>query len=164
MEEQKEGIVNLPKSIETLILTIREHQIIIDADLAALYCVPTKALNQAIKRNADRFPNDFIFRLTKGEKAEVVTNCDHLVRLKFAKTQPCAFTEHGAVMAAMVLNSQKVSVGWTECNEVQHQPSRVCTLFVHTRMHSRSGAIELHSIRRRCRQAATIIIIRMTYG
>ena len=95
------------KSIETLILTIRGHKVIIDADLAALYGVPTKALNQAIKRNADRFPDDFIIRLTKEEKLEVVTKCDHLARLRFAKTLPSAFTEHGAIMAAMVLNSQK---------------------------------------------------------
>jgi len=94
------------KSIETLILTIRGHKVIIDADLAALYGVPTKALNQAIKRNADRFPDDFIIRLTKEEKLEVVTKCDHLARLRFAKTLPSAFTEHGAIMAAMVLNSR----------------------------------------------------------
>ncbi len=95
------------KSIEALILTIRGHKVIIDADLATLYGVPTKALNQAIKRNADRFPDDFLFRLTKEEKLKVVTNCDHLGRLKFAKTLPLAFTEHGAIMAAMVLNSQE---------------------------------------------------------
>ena len=99
------------KSIETLILTIRGHKVIIDADLAALYGVPTKALNQAIKRNADRFPDDFIIRLTKEEKLEVVTKCDHLARLRFAKTLPSAFTEHGAIMAATVLNSpQAVSM------------------------------------------------------
>ncbi len=67
--------------------------------------VPTKALNQAVKRNADRFPEDFMFQLTGKEKREVVTNCDHLVRLKFSKALPYAFTEHGAIMAATVLNS-----------------------------------------------------------
>lgn len=55
----------------------------LDADIAELYGVPTKALNQAVKRNKARFPQDFMFRLTKAEKAEVVTNCDHLKRLKF---------------------------------------------------------------------------------
>ena len=67
----------------------------------------TKALNQAIKRNADRFPPDFIFQLTTEEKKEVVTNCDHLARLKFSPRCPWAFTEHGAIMAATVLNSPK---------------------------------------------------------
>ena len=89
----------------TLILTIRSQKVLIDADLAAIYGVPTKALNQAVKRNADRFPNDFLFQLTDEEKQEVVTNCDHLARLKFSKTRPYAFTEHGALMAANVLNS-----------------------------------------------------------
>ena len=89
----------------TLILTIRSQKVLIDADLAAIYGVPTKALNQAVKRNADRFPNDFLFQLTDEEKQEGVTNCDHLARLKVSKTLPYAFTEHGALMAANVLNS-----------------------------------------------------------
>ena len=93
------------KTIEPLILTLRGQRIIIDADLAGLYGVQTKALNQAIKRNADRFPEDFMFRLTEVEKTEVVTNCDHLQKLKFSPQLPAAFTEHGALMAAMVLNS-----------------------------------------------------------
>ena len=79
----------------------------IDADLADLYGVPTKALNQAVKRNADRFPEDFLFQLTKEEKTEVVTNCDHLARLKFSPKRPMAFTEHGAIMAAMVLKTPR---------------------------------------------------------
>lgn len=60
-----------------MIFTIRNHKVIIDADLAALYNVPTKALNQAVKRNANRFPRDFIFRLTAKERLELVTHCDH---------------------------------------------------------------------------------------
>ena len=79
----------------------------IDADLAELYGVPTKALNQAIKRNAERFPGDFMFRLTAAEKKEVVTNCDHLAQLKFSRTLPCAFTEHGALMLGNVLKSSR---------------------------------------------------------
>ena len=79
----------------------------IDADLAHLYGVPTKALNQAMRRNATRFPADFAFRLSKAEKAEVVANCDHLRRLRFSPTLPYAFTEHGAIMAANVLNSPR---------------------------------------------------------
>lgn len=66
------------KPLESMILTIRDRKVIIDADLATLYDVPTKALNQAIRRNRDRFPGDFVFRLTTKERAEVVTNCDHL--------------------------------------------------------------------------------------
>lgn len=93
--------------IESRILLVRGQRVMIDADLADLYGVPTKALNQAVKRNAARFPVDFMFPLTSEEKAEVVTNCDHLGKLKFAKSLPFAFTEHGAIQAANVLNSEQ---------------------------------------------------------
>ncbi len=93
--------------IERAILIIRGHKVIIDAELAELYGVPTKALNQAVKRNASRFPVDFMFLLTPEEKAEVVTICDHLQSLKFSPVLPNAFTEHGAIMAANVLNSDR---------------------------------------------------------
>ena len=92
-------------TIETRIVTLRGLKVILDLDLAEIYGVSTKALNQAVKRNADKFPNDFMFQLTPQEKAEVVTNCDHLLRLKFSPVRPYAFTEHGAIMAANVLNS-----------------------------------------------------------
>lgn len=93
--------------IERAILLVRGEKVILDADLGELYGVDTKALNQAVKRNIERFPEDFMFRLTKTEKSEVVTNCDHLDRLKFSPALPYAFTEHGATMAATVLNSPR---------------------------------------------------------
>jgi hypothetical protein len=92
-------------NMEIPILTLRNLPVMVDADLARLYGVSTKALNQAVKRNTERFPGDFLFQLTASEKAGVVTNCDHLKHLKFSKTLPWAFTEHGALMAANVLNS-----------------------------------------------------------
>lgn len=99
-------------TIETRILVLRAQKVIIDADLAALYGVPTKRLNEQVKRNADRFPRDFMFALTVEEKAEVVANCDHLTKLKYAKTLPLAFTEHGAIQAANVLGStQAIQMG-----------------------------------------------------
>ena len=79
----------------------------IDAGLAPLYDVPTKRLNQQVKRNAERFPKDFVFQLSRAERDEVVANCDHLRRLKFSPTMPFAFTEHGALMAASVLNTPR---------------------------------------------------------
>ena len=93
------------KPIESLILNLRGQKLILDADLAELYDVPTKRLNEQVKRNADRFPEDFLIRLTAAEKAEVVASCDHLARLKFSPQLPWAFTEHGAIMAATILNS-----------------------------------------------------------
>lgn len=98
---------SITRQIQPLILNIRKQNVIIDADLASLYGVSTKALNQAVKRNKDRFPDSFMFRLTKAEKEKVVTNCDHLQNLKYSRTNPYAFTEHGALMAANVLNSAK---------------------------------------------------------
>jgi hypothetical protein len=89
------------------ILVIRGQKVMLDADLAALYDVPTKRLNQQVKRNADRFPDDFMFQLGRAERDEVVANCDHLRRLKFSPTMPFAFTEHGALMAASVLNTPR---------------------------------------------------------
>jgi hypothetical protein len=100
------------EAISPRILLIRGQRVIIDADLAELYAVTTKALNQAVKRNMDRFPEDFMFRLTAKEKGEVVTNCDHLAKLKFSKSLPFAFTEYGAIQAANTLSSpQAVKMG-----------------------------------------------------
>jgi hypothetical protein len=80
--------------------------------LAVLYGVSTKRLNEQVKRNRERFPKDFVFQLSRRERDEVVANCDHLSRLKFASSMPYAFTEHGALMAASVLNTPKaVEVG-----------------------------------------------------
>jgi len=93
--------------IESSILVIRDQKVILDTDLAELYGVSTKVFNQAIRRNQDRFPEDFMFRLTPEEKGEVVTNCDHLRKLKYSSSLPSAFTEHGAIMAANVLNSPR---------------------------------------------------------
>jgi ABC-type uncharacterized transport system fused permease/ATPase subunit len=79
----------------------------LDADLAEIYNVTTKRLNEQVKRNAERFPEDFAFRLTEGEKTELVANCDRFDRLKHSTVFPLVFTEHGAIMAASVLNSQR---------------------------------------------------------
>ena len=94
-------------TIQQRILLVRGVKVIVDADLADVYGVSTKALNQAVHRNRDRFPKDFMFQLTKDEKLEVVTNCDHLQKIKFSAVNPYVFTEHGAIMAASVLNSAK---------------------------------------------------------
>ena len=91
--------------IENSIIMIRGQKVILDVDLAYLYGVPTKRFNEQVKRNRKRFPEDFMFRLTTYEKNKVVANCDHLSRLKYSPFLPNAFTEHGAIMAAAVLNS-----------------------------------------------------------
>lgn len=95
------------EKIETRILTMRGQRVMLDADLAELYGVETKRLNEQVRRNSERFPEDFMFRLTAEEKAEVVANCDHLARLKFSPSLPYAFTEHGALMLGNVLRSDR---------------------------------------------------------
>ena len=91
--------------VDECILLIRGRRVMLDADLARLYGVTTKHLNQQVRRNRDRFPLDFMFSLTPEEKEEVVTNCDHLKNTRYYKGLPYAFTEHGAIMLASVLNS-----------------------------------------------------------
>lgn len=92
-------------TLENRILTIRGQKVIIDADLAELYGTTTKRLNEQVRRNSERFPSDFMFQLSASEKDEVVANCDHLAKLKFSRFLPFAFTEHGTIMAANVVNS-----------------------------------------------------------
>ncbi len=106
MKERENTLTPLNR-IANLILQIRGGKVILDRDLAALYGTTTKKLNQAVKRNIDRFPADFMFNLTDEEKLEVVTNCDRLSGLKLSSFLPFAFTEHGALMAASVLNTKQ---------------------------------------------------------
>ena len=93
------------EAVQQKILLIRGCRVMIDADLASIYGVTTKRLNEQVKRNKQRFPEDFMFQLNTKEKSEVVAKCDHLKKLKFSPNLPYVFTEHGAIMLASVLNS-----------------------------------------------------------
>jgi len=93
--------------IENKIFVIRGHKVMIDRDLAELYGVQTKVLNQAVKRNINRFPEEFMFQLNNKEKNELVTNCDRFEKLVHSSSNPYAFTEHGVAMLSSVLNSEK---------------------------------------------------------
>ncbi|MBW2250294.1 MAG: ORF6N domain-containing protein [Deltaproteobacteria bacterium] len=95
------------ESIVKKIIVLRGEKVLLDRDLAELYEVPTKVLNQAVKRNERRFPSDFMFRLTKQEKKELVTNCDRFRTLKHSSVLPRAFTEQGVAMLSSVLNSDR---------------------------------------------------------
>jgi hypothetical protein len=101
------GLIIPDERIEKIILLISDQKVIVDADLAELYGVSTKALNQAVTRNDQRFPPDFMFRLTKAEKQELVTNCDRLDRLKHSSALPHVFTEQGVAMLSSVLRSER---------------------------------------------------------
>ena len=93
--------------IRTKIHTIRGIQVILDNDLAELYEISTKALNQAVKRNIKRFPEDFMFQLTYPEKDKLVTKCDHLKSMKFSYQLPYVFTEQGIACLSGILKSEK---------------------------------------------------------
>jgi hypothetical protein len=94
-------------TIVTKIVKVRGEKVLLDRDLAELYGVTTKVLNQAVKRNARRFPSDFMFRLTREERDELVTNCDRFQPLKHSTATPHAFTEQGVAMLSSVLNSER---------------------------------------------------------
>ena len=94
-------------AITEQIYLIRGRKVMLDTDLAKLYEVKTFRLNEAVKRNVRRFPEDFMFQLTEDEKAEVIANCDHLRNLKFSPHLPYAFTEQGVAMLSSVLNSER---------------------------------------------------------
>jgi len=91
--------------IQSRIFSIRGLQVMVDRDLAELYQVETKALNQAVKRNFTRFPEQFRFQLSKSEKGELVTNCDRFKNLKHSTVLPHVFTEQGVAMLSAVLRS-----------------------------------------------------------
>ena len=93
-------------SIESQIMSIRGRQVMIDRDLAELYGVETKRLNEAVKRNIERFPERFRFQLTKEEMAELVANCDRFNNLKHSTVRSYAFTEQGVAMLSTVLRSE----------------------------------------------------------
>jgi len=113
--------MKVPRPIDSMILAVRGKRVMLAADLAIVYGVETKALNQAVKRNQERFPTDFVFQLSQQEFVELksrslVTADGHvalrsqtvtLKRGQHAKYAPLAFTEHGAIMAATVLNSSQ---------------------------------------------------------
>ena len=91
--------------IKSRIFTVRGAQVVLDRDLAELYGVQTKVLNQAVKRNANRFPSEFMFALAKDESEELVTNCDRFRSVRHSSVPMRAFSEHGVIMVASVLKS-----------------------------------------------------------
>ena len=118
MTEESERYETQP--IEQMIMTIRGQRVILDADLARIYGVPTRRLNEQVRRNADRFPPDFAFVLTQQEvanlRSQFATSSAGLNRSQFAtgsqrhrdpRFTPYAFTEHGTLMAANVLRSKR---------------------------------------------------------
>jgi phage regulator Rha-like protein len=115
-KKKKENLLSMPvkrrtplaSAVESRILLLRHQRVILDTDIADLYGVPVKVLNQQVKRNRERFPADFVFQLTSKEdevlRSQFVTSKQGRGGRRYA---PYAFTEHGAIMAATVLNSER---------------------------------------------------------
>ena len=95
------------EKITSKIYIIRNEKILLDSDLADLYGVETRVLKQAVRRNLRRFPEDFMFQLTKKEWKQLITICDNLGERKFSPVPPFVFTEQGVAMLSSVLNSEK---------------------------------------------------------
>ena len=95
------------KDVERRMVVLRNQPVLIDADVAELYGVQTKEVNQAVKNNPNKFPFGYLFELDKYEKAELVKNFDHLNKLKFSKVAPTAFTERGLYMLATILKGKR---------------------------------------------------------
>jgi phage regulator Rha-like protein len=93
--------------ISSKIFLIRNEKVLLDFDLAELYGVETRALKQAVRRNINRFPKDFMFQITKSEWNELITVCDNLGDRKFSPRPPFTFTEQGVAMLSSVLNSER---------------------------------------------------------
>ena len=94
--------------LQNKIHEIRGQKVILDFDLSSLYEVENRALKQSVRRNIFRFPEDFMFQLSKNEWSEVITNCDNLPEnLKYSPQTPFAFTEQGVAMLSSVLKSEK---------------------------------------------------------
>ena len=109
-DQPNEGEITLSQQdIEKLIITVRGKQVLIDRDLAMIYGVETKVINQAAKRNSRRFPERYRFQLTKDEMMELVTNCDRFRTLKHSTSEPYAYTEYGVSMLPSVMSTQKAT-------------------------------------------------------
>ena len=152
-KETKQPRNNLPatRPVENLIHVVRGEKVMLDIDLAALYGVTTKAFNQAIKRNAARFPEDFMFRLDDRETAvsrsQIVTASKRNIRF-----QPLAFTEHGVAMLSAALHSDRA---------VQMSIAIIRT-FVRLRQlieHNRDIAIRVEKLERKHDRSASVIEI-----
>lgn len=97
------------EQVEAKILKIQNQDVILDSDVAELYGVETREINQAVKNNEDKFPNGYIIELNETDKSEVIKNFDHLQKLKFSPNLPKAFTERGLYMLATILKSAKAT-------------------------------------------------------
>jgi hypothetical protein len=110
---QKAAIVKF-NAIEERIMTLRGEKILLDSDVAELYGVQTKRINEAVANNPERFPSGYVFELQNAEKQDVVENFDHLKNLKFLPLLPKAFTESGDIISDILGDDMQVSTAETK--------------------------------------------------
>ena len=116
--------------VENKMITLRNQQVILDSDVAELYGVETKRVNEAVSNNPEKFPEGYVWELDGGEKNEVVENFDHLHKLKYSPQFPKAFTEKGLYMLATILKSPKAvetTIAIVEAYAKLRELSRVMT-------------------------------------
>jgi hypothetical protein len=126
----------LVQTIENRIFTIRGKQVLLDRDVAELFQQKTKRLNEQVKRNVDRFPEHYFFRLTKNEKEELVANCDRLSGLKHSTVSPLVFTEYGISMLATLIKGEFAAA----------MSVAIIDTFIHYSKSKRSGEILISRI------------------
>ena len=95
------------EDVQDKVLLLRNENVILDSDVAMLYCVETREINQAVKNNPEKFPEGYIFQLSIQEKNEVIKNFDNLKKLKYNPVPPYAFTERGLYMLATILKGEQ---------------------------------------------------------
>ena len=107
--KKEEGLVPVitPQEVETRMIVLRKQPVLIDSDVADLYGVETRVINQAVRNNPGKFPYGYLFELDKYEKAEVVEKIEHLKNLKFSRVAPTAFTERGLYMLSTILKGER---------------------------------------------------------
>ena len=132
--------------IQNRILVLRNQQVMIDRDLAELYGVDTKRLNEQVKRNIERFPANFMFQLEDKEKTELVAICDRFTTLKHSSSNPYAFTEQGVAMLSAVLKSEtavKMSIqimnAFVEMRHFLQNNSRLFEEIVNIKVHQKQS-------------------------
>ena len=148
MKNQKSVQLFEASEIQSRIVAVRNVQVMLDRDLAVLYGVQTKVLNQAVKRNIERFPDRFMFRLVESEMRELVTNCDRFETLKHSGVPMYAFTEQGVAMLSAVLRSKiaiDVSIRIMDAFVAMRRFMRRFS-YDHAGLVQRVGAIELKQL------------------
>ena len=143
--------------VEDKMITLRNQQVILDSDVAELYGVQTKEINQAVKNNPGKFPKGYIWELSENEKSEVVKNFDHLQRLRFSPQLPKAFTERGLYMLATILKGPKAEETTIAIVEAYAKLRELAQVIVEVSQHEDDKAVQQSLMQRGGQLAAELL-------